>query len=69
MMTVFPRLIDRCRHNVCFAKPNLMQVMNSFHIQLLCLMIRYGDSVENSVEENSSIFSLIRIRWLLSARA
>ena len=30
---------------------------------------RYGDSVDNTVEENSSIFSLIRMRWLLSARA
>jgi len=31
--------------------------------------LRYGDSVDNTVEENSCIFSLIRMRWLLSARA
>jgi len=30
---------------------------------------RCRDSVDNTVEENSSIFSLIRMRWLLSARA
>jgi len=28
-----------------------------------------GDSVDNSVEENSSVFSVIRMRWLPSARA
>jgi len=31
--------------------------------------IRYGDSIDNTVEENSSIFSLIRMRWLPSVRA
>jgi len=30
---------------------------------------RYGDSVNNTVEENSSVFSLIQIRWLPSVRA
>jgi len=29
---------------------------------------RYGDSVDNTVEENSSIFSIIRMHWLQSAR-
>jgi len=29
----------------------------------------YGDSVDNTVEENSSIYSLIRMCWLLPARA
>jgi len=29
----------------------------------------YGDSVEETVEENSSVFSLIRMRWLPPARA
>jgi len=29
----------------------------------------YGDSVDNSVEENSSIFSPVRMCWLPSARA
>ena len=28
----------------------------------------YDDSVDSSVEENSSVFSLIRMRWLPSAR-
>jgi len=30
---------------------------------------RYEDSVDNSVQENSSVFSLIRMRWLPSPRA
>ena len=29
----------------------------------------YGDSVGNAVEENSSIFSIIQMHWLPSARA
>jgi len=29
---------------------------------------RYGDSVDNTVEENSSVFSLIQMHWLPSAR-
>ena len=28
----------------------------------------YGDSVDNAVDENSSVFSLICMRWLPSAR-
>ena len=31
--------------------------------------IRYEDSVDNTVQENSSVFALIRMRWLPSARA
>ena len=30
------------------------------------VIVRYGDSAGNTVEENSSVFSLIRMRWLLS---
>ena len=30
---------------------------------------RCGDSVDNTVEENSSIFSVIQMHWLPSARA
>jgi len=30
---------------------------------VLDIMRGYGDSVDNTVEENSSIFSLIRMRW------
>jgi len=33
------------------------------------IYIRYGDSVDNTIEENSSIFSLIQMRWLPSVRA
>jgi len=32
-------------------------------------VIMYGDSADNTVDENSSVFSLIRMHWLLSARA
>ena len=34
-----------------------------------CVIISYGDSVDNTVEKNSGIFSLIRMRWLPSTRA
>jgi len=37
------------------------------HIQ--CLYPRYGDSVDNTVEENSNIFSIIQMCWVPSARA
>ena len=42
-----------------------------FYINLLSQLepIRYRDSVEYTVEENSSIFSVIRMHWLPSARA
>jgi len=31
---------------------------------ILFSCVLYGDSVDNSVEENSSVFSLIRMRWV-----
>jgi len=34
-----------------------------------CCRIRYRDSVDDTAEENSIIFVLIRMRWLPSARA
>jgi len=37
------------------------------YIVLVC-HLRYRDSVDNTVEENSIVF-LIRMRWLPSARA
>ena len=48
--------------------------LNQFQLILFllfvwCGMLRHGHSVDNTVEENSSVFSLIRIRWLPSARA
>ena len=33
----------------------------------LDLKLRHGDSVDNTVEENSGVFSLIRMHWLPSA--
>ena len=38
-------------------------------ISVAYLLKRYGDSVDNTVEQNSSVFSLIRMRRLPSARA
>ena len=32
-------------------------------------LLLYGDSVDNTVEENSSVFFLIITRWLPPARA
>jgi len=37
-------------------------------VKRVCVL-RYRDSVDNTVEENSSVFSLVRMRWLPSARA
>ena len=31
-------------------------------------ILRYGDSADNTVDENSSVFSLIQMRWMPSAR-
>jgi len=36
---------------------------------LTLLTVWYGDSVDNTVDENSSVFSLIRISWLPSVNA
>ena len=36
---------------------------------VVVVVYRYGDSVDNTVEENSSVFSLIWMCWLRSARA
>ena len=33
------------------------------------MLVLYRDSVDNTVEENSSVFSLIQMCWLPSARA
>jgi len=38
------------------------------YIVLVC-HLRYRDSVDNTVDENSSVFFLIGMRWLPSARA
>ena len=43
-------------------------MFNDFIANLL-LSLRYGDSVGNTVEENFSVSSLIRMCWLPSARA
>ena len=39
-------------------------------VKRVCVFVCvYGDSVDNTVEENSIVFSLIRMHWLPSARA
>jgi len=38
-------------------------------LRLLAVVIRYGDNVDNTVEENFSVFSLIWRHWLPSARS
>jgi len=46
--------------------------INSHHIQIKLVLVDNqgnGDSVDNTVEENSSVFFLIRMRWLQSATA
>ena len=35
----------------------------------VCVCLLFGDSVDNTAEKNSSVFSLIRMHWLPSARA
>jgi len=46
------------------AKYRLTQVV----VVVVAVFPRCGDSVDDTVEENSSVFCLIRMRWLLSAR-
>ena len=41
----------------------------AFPVLVWSLMTWHGDSVGNSVEENSNVFSVVRMRWLPSARA
>ena len=48
-----------------------MTALSDGHINIFAVTIllqRYIDSVDNTVEENSRVFSLIRMRWLSSAR-
>jgi len=45
------------------AKYRLTQV-----VVVVVVFPRCGDSVDDTVDENSSVFSLIRMRWLPSAR-
>ena len=37
--------------------------------EIMYQYVQYGDSVDNAVEKNSSVFSLVWIRWLPSAGA
>jgi len=41
-------------------------VQNVIILCALMALVRYGDSTVNTVEENSGIFSSIRMRWLPS---
>ena len=42
---------------------------NNFYFQFLLREFKgYGHSVDNTVEENTSVFSLIGMHWLPSAR-
>ena len=41
----------------------------SFCFTVLCLLKRYRDGAADTVEENSSVFYLTKMRWLPSARA
>jgi len=45
------------------------QLYDNYRDVVRGLVMRYGDSVNNTADENSSIFSLVRMRWLSSARA
>ena len=44
-------------------------VLNKGPLNWCCCCLRYGDSVDNTAEENSSVFSLIRMHSLPSAMA
>jgi len=43
--------------------------LHSVVITIIIINLFYGDSVDNTAEENSSVFSLIRMCWLPPARA
>ena len=48
-------------------KVNMMSpIQVSVSKGISCPLIRYGDGAGNTFEENSSVFSLIRMRWLPS---
>ena len=51
--------------------PIFSRYFNHFSLKviILHLTLRYGESVDNTAEENSSIFSLIWMCWLPSAKA
>ena len=45
-------------------------IITCFLMRMFVVIVRrYGDSVDNTVEENSIVFSRIQLRWLPSARA
>jgi len=46
-----------------------MQLQVKLLWPLVTIMQRYGDSVDNTAQENSSFFSLVGMHWLPSARA
>jgi len=54
----------------CFQRIGCKKMMNKFPGKLFSrYKYRYGDSVDSTVEENSSVFSLIGMCWLPSSRA
>jgi len=50
----------------CLTSIMLLHLCDCCLFKAMCT--RYGVSVDNTVEENSSVFSLIQMRWLPSAR-
>jgi len=46
-----------------------MRVCLPNSITVILAILRYRDSVDDTVEENSSVFSLIGMHWLPSAQA
>jgi len=46
-----------------------MRVCLPNSITVILAILRYRDSVDDTVEENSSVFSLIGMHWLPSARS
>ena len=53
-----------CIFNVSVSVRISLTWMSNLNVFSLWSCIRYGDSVDDTVEENSSIFSLLRMHWL-----
>jgi len=65
IVTVSQFLAKQQTSGNCYSSRNLL------YLSIFCSAeaVGYGDGVDNTVEENSSIFSLIRMHRLPSARA
>ena len=61
----FPNFFTGCTYSI----KQWSVTVGPFFVTLALLWLMYRESVDITVDENSSVFSLILLRWLLPARA